>query len=181
MKKMLIMSSLVFGTVLHSIAADTNTGAAKKTNTSEKVSGEKKVVATKAASKTLSATERANHLTDQMIRDLRLNNYQARKLRAINLDKVNRMMAIEAKGGDASKVDTECKGVCKERDQELENILSIDQYSIYFSNRPGYYNLDKDYASGGYMKSASAKVDKDNLADNDDDETATASTQFASR
>ncbi len=179
MKKMLIMTSLVFGSVLHSIAADTNTGATKKSNTSEKVSGETKEVAkTTSASKSLSATARANHLTDQMIRDLRLNNYQGRKLRAINLEKVNRMMAIEAKGGDPNKVDMDCKGVCKERDQELEDILSTDQYSKYFSNRPAYYSLDKDYANGGFLEKASAKADRDALDNNDDDSDIQ---QYASR
>ena len=183
MKKMLVMTSLVFGSVLHSIAADTNSGVNTKTNASEKVSGETKAVATKkaTASKSLSATTRANHMTDQMIRDLRLNNYQGRKLRAINLEKVNRMMAIEAKGGDPTQVDMDCKGVCKERDQELENILSTDQYSKYFSNRPDYYKLDKDYAGGGYLENASAKAEKDNLKDNDDDSDFASKDQVASR
>ena len=178
MKKMLVMTSLVFGTVLHSIAADATTSG--KTNTTNKVSGETKTAATNkaTASKSLSATARANHLTDEMIRDLRLNNYQARKLRAINIEKVNRMMAIEAKGGDPSTVDMECKGVCKERDSELENILSTDQYSKYFSHRNNYYRFDKDYAGGGFLKKASAKVD--NLANNDDDTTADTQ-QYASR
>ena len=183
MKKMLVMTSLVFGSVLHSIAADANSGINTKSATSEKVSGETKAVATKkaTASKSLSATARANHLTDKMIRELRLNNYQARKLRAINLDKVNRMMAIEAKGGDPSQIDNDCKGVCKERDQELENILSTDQYSKYFSNRPDYYKLDKDYAGGGYLENASAKAEKDNLKDNDDDADFASKGQLASR
>ena len=183
MKKMLIMTSLVFGSVLHSIAADANSGINTKSAASEKVSGETKATATKkaTASKSLSATARANHLTDKMIRDLRLNNYQSRKLRAINLEKVNRMMAIEAKGGDPSHVENECLGVCKERDQELEDILSTDQYSKYFSNRPDYFKADKDYAGGGYLENASAKADKDNLKDNDDDADFASNGQLASR
>lgn len=177
MKKMLIMSSLVFGTVLHSIAADTNTSGKTTTN---KVAGETKTAAaTKTtAAKSISATSRANRLTDEMVRDLKLNNYQARKLRAINLDKVNRMIAIEAKGGDPSSVDMECKGVCKERDSELENILSTDQYSRYFSNRNSYFRYDRDFVTSGYLEKASAKAD--NLANNDDDISG-ESKQLASR
>ena len=41
--------------------------------------------------------ERADHLSTQMVRDLRLNNYQAEKLRAINADKVAKMAAMNAK------------------------------------------------------------------------------------
>ena len=183
MKKMLVMTSLVFGSVLHSIAADTNSGVNTKTNASEKVSGETKAVATKkaTASKSLSATTRANRMTDEMIRDLRLNNYQARKLRAINLEKVNRMMAIEAKGGDPSNVDNECFGVCKQSDAVLEDILSTDQYSKYFSNRSDYYKSDKSYKEGGYLENASAKAEKDNLKDNDDDAAYASNGQLASR
>ena len=177
------MTSLVFGSVLHSIAADANSGIIVKSNATEKATGETKAVATKkaTASKSLSATTRANYMTDKMIRDLRLNNYQGRKLRAINLDKVNRMMAIEAKGGDPTQVDNDCKGVCKQRDQELESILSTDQYSKYFSNRSDYYKADKDYAGGGYLENASAKAEKDNLKDNDDDAAFASSGQLANR
>jgi len=180
MKKMLIMTSLVFGSVLHSIAAEAEAGAKLKSTTSEKVSGETKTTATKTAavSKSLSATERANYLTNEMIRDLKLNNYQARKLRAINLDKVNRMMAIEAKGGDPSKVDNECFGVCKESDAVMENILSTEQYAKYFSSRKSYFSIDKDYAGGGFMKKATSKVDK---LDNNDDDTSADMQQVASR
>lgn len=181
MKKMLIMTSLVFGSVLHSIAADAEAGKTTKANASEKVSGETKTATkTAAVSKSLSATERANNLTNEMIRDLRLNNYQARKLRAINLEKVNRMMAIEAKGGDPTTVDNECYGVCKQSDAVLEDILSTDQYAKYFSNRKAYFNVDKEYANGGFLKKATSKADVDKL-DNNDDDTAADSPQLASR
>lgn len=181
MKKMLIMTSLVFGSVLHSIAAEAESGNKANSATSEKVSGETKTTATKTAavSKSLSVTERANHLTNEMIRDLKLNNYQARKLRAINMEKVNRMMAIEAKGGDPTKVDEECFGVCKQSDAVLEDILSTDQYTKYFSNRKGYYKIDKEYSNGGFQK-ATSKADVDKL-DNNDDDTADNGQQLASR
>lgn len=94
------------------------------------------------------ATERANRLSDQMIRELRLNNFQANRLRAINQDKVNKMMAIEEKyASDPAFVDKSCRGVCKERDKELESFLSADQYSSYFSARNKYYQFDKDFAA----------------------------------
>ena len=186
MKKMLIMTSLVFGSVLHSIAADANSGITVndnvKPNTSVKASGETKATTKKAtASKTLSATARANRMTDEMIRDLRLNNYQGRKLRAINLEKVHKMMAIEAKGGDPTNIDNECFGVCKQSDAVLEDVFSTDQYSKYFSNRSNYYKSDKDYKEGGYLDNASAKAEKDNLKDNDDDADIASKGQLASR
>ncbi|KAA9345786.1 hypothetical protein [Adhaeribacter soli] len=185
MKKMLVMSSLVFASALHTIAVEAGIGTNKKANNnSATVAADKKSGETKAApapKKMLSASQRANYLTDQMIRELKLNNYQARTLRAINLDKVTRMMAIEAKGGDPNQIDNDCKGVCKDRDKELENLLSTEQYSKYYGNRPNYYKLDKDYAMGGYLSQPTAKVEKDNLADNDDDATLSAGNQMASR
>ncbi len=183
MKKMLIMSSLVFASALHSIAVEAGIGETKKTVVTEKISGETKAAGktATASKKSLSATQRANHLTDRMIRDLRLNNFQARKMRQINLDKVNQMIAIEAAGGDVTQIDNLCKGVCKDRDKELEDLLSTEQYSIYFGNRPGYYKYDKDYANGGFLDGATSKVDKDSLDDNDDDEAAGTSSAVASR
>ncbi len=91
---------------------------------------------------------RADRLSNQMARDLRLNNYQATKLRAINADKIAKMAAIERKNaGNQKLIDDECNGVCKERDQELQAVLSNDQYSSYFGSRANYYKYDKDYAS----------------------------------
>ncbi|SFP76541.1 hypothetical protein [Hymenobacter arizonensis] len=91
---------------------------------------------------------RADRLSNQMVRDLRLNGYQAAKLRAINADKVAKMAAIERKNaGNPKLIDEECNGVCKERDQELQAVLSNDQYSSYYSARSNYYKLDKDFAS----------------------------------
>ncbi|WP_227785018.1 hypothetical protein [Hymenobacter sp. BT770] len=97
----------------------------------------------------LNAVEaRAARLSNQMVRDLHLNGYQAGKLRAINDDKIAKMAAIERKNaGNPAVIDAECKGVCKERDKELQDVLSNDQYSSYFSARSTYYKYDKDYAS----------------------------------
>lgn len=133
MKKIIIMSCLVFASAFQSIAQDNSP-----------------------------AQQRANKLSDQMIRDLRLNNFQASRLRAINQDKVNKMMEIEKKfAADPALVDKNCKGVCKERDKELEGFLSSDQYSKYFSSRTQYYKGDKDFAAQiGVKNTATAKNDK---------------------
>ena len=94
------------------------------------------------------ATQRANRLTDQMVKELRLNNFQANRLREINQDKVNKMIQIEDKyANDLAIVDKNCQGVCKERDKELESFLSSEQYSQYYSSRALYYKSDKDFAA----------------------------------
>lgn len=91
---------------------------------------------------------RADRLSKQMAHDLRLNNYQAAKVRAINADKIAKMAAIEQKNADNPKlVEEECNGVCKERDKELQAVLSNDQYSTYFGARANYYKYDKDFAN----------------------------------
>ena len=91
---------------------------------------------------------RAERLSTQMARDLRLNGYQAAKLRTINEDKVAKMAAIERKNaGNPKVIDEQCNGVCKERDQELRDVLSTDQYSAYYGARSTYYKYDRDYAT----------------------------------
>lgn len=97
--------------------------------------------------------ERAKRLSDQMVRELRLNGYQNTRLRAINNDKIAKMAAIEQRhAGNAKVIDEQCGLVCKERDQELQAVLSNEQYSTYYSSRSAYYRSDKDYAA----KSANA-------------------------
>lgn len=91
--------------------------------------------------------ERAQRLSEQMSRELRLNGYQAMKLRAINEDKIAKMAAIEQKhAGNPQLIDEQCKGVCKERDKELRAVLSNNQYSDYYDSRTSFYRYDKDYA-----------------------------------
>ncbi|TLM96852.1 hypothetical protein [Hymenobacter jeollabukensis] len=100
------------------------------------------------AKKTPVVQQRAERLSNQMARELRLNNYQTTKLRAINEDKVAKMAAIETKlAGNNQLIDQQCQGVCQERDRELRAVLTTDQYSNYFSNRSVYYKYDKDYAA----------------------------------
>ena len=91
---------------------------------------------------------RADRLSNQMVRELRLNNYQATKVRTINADKVAKMAAIERKNaGNPTLIEEECNGVCKERDREFQAFLSTDQYSSYFGSRATYNKTDRDYAS----------------------------------
>lgn len=98
--------------------------------------------------KTPAVQQRADRLSSQMSRELRLNNYQTTKLRAINQDKVAKMAAIETRhAGNAKLVDEQCQGVCQERDRELRAFLTTEQYSSYYSNRSAYYKYDKDYAA----------------------------------
>ncbi|OON70348.1 hypothetical protein [Hymenobacter sp. CRA2] len=106
------------------------------------------VQAQQPAKKNPVVQQRAERLSNQMSRQLRLNNYQTTKLRAINEDKVAKMAAIEAQhAGNTKVIDDQCQGVCRERDQELRAVLTTDQYSSYFSNRAAYYKYDKDYAA----------------------------------
>jgi hypothetical protein len=92
--------------------------------------------------------ERAQRLSEQMARELRLNGYQATKLRAINEDKIAKMAAIEQKhAGNPQLIEEQCKGVCKERDKELLSVLSNNQYSDYYDSRASFYRYDKDYAA----------------------------------
>ena len=91
---------------------------------------------------------RADRLSDQMVRDLRLNNYQATRLRTVNADKIAKMAAIERRNvGNQKLIDEQCNGVCKERDQEFQTFLSNDQYSSYFGSRGVYNKTDRDFAS----------------------------------
>ncbi|SNC65736.1 hypothetical protein SAMN06265337_1373 [Hymenobacter gelipurpurascens] len=92
--------------------------------------------------------ERARRLSDQMARDLRLNGYQTTKLRAINEEKVAKMAAIEQRHAGNQKVITEqCDAVCRERDKELQAVLSNDQYSNYYDSRAAFRKYDRDYAA----------------------------------
>jgi len=130
MKKIILMTCLGFVTTFSSIAQDNSP-----------------------------ATTRANRLSDLMIRELRLNNFQASRLRKINQDKVNKIMAIESKyANDPAKVNKISLEISKERDTELASILSADQFSMYYASRNQYYKSDKDFATQiGLKQNASTK------------------------
>jgi hypothetical protein len=135
MKKIIIMSCLSFATAFSSIAQDNNR-----------------------------SSERASRLSNQMIRDLRLNNYQASRIRAINQEKVNQMAAVESQyAGNPELVDKNCKGICKQRDKEVESFLSADQYGQYYASRSQYYKTDRDFASQIGLKNKVASRAKVNI------------------
>ncbi|WP_205503293.1 hypothetical protein [Rufibacter psychrotolerans] len=94
-----------------------------------------------------SAEQRAKNLSDKMIRDLQLNNYQSRKLREINLKNAQKMVDFETKyANNPAELEKCITGVCKERDRELEALLSTAQYSQYYSARKALNSYDRDYA-----------------------------------
>ncbi len=94
------------------------------------------------------AADRAERLSDLMVRDLRLNGYQAARLRAINADKTGKLEAAERKSiGNAPALEQQRASIHHERDQELQAVLSTDQYSSYFDARNRYDKAERDYAS----------------------------------
>src|SRR5690606_15541609 len=113
MKKLLAITFMVFGTVFGAFATGNNV--------------------------TVVAEKRANHLSEQMIRELRLNNYQANKVREINLDVAAQITEIEQKhAGNEQLIAEKCKDVLAVRDLEFEDILSTVQYNDYFGDRKMY-------------------------------------------
>jgi hypothetical protein len=103
---------------------------------------------TQASPRLNAVQERAERLSTRMARQLRLNGYQAARVRAINEDKVAKMAAIERKNaGNQKLIDQQCNGVCRERDQELQAVLSTDQYTNYYDTRSAYNKYDREYAS----------------------------------
>ncbi|GAB3534780.1 hypothetical protein GCM10027443_22440 [Pontibacter brevis] len=96
----------------------------------------------------VSAQERATNLSNEMIRDLGLNNYQSRKVNEINLDVAKQMLTIEKQyAGNQEKINELCNHVCAERDQKLENVLSTVQYKEYFGDRKSLVALDRQFMS----------------------------------
>ncbi len=94
------------------------------------------------------ATNRAERLSDYMVRDLRLNGYQATRLRAINADKTTKLEEAERRNAkNTAALDQQRTGILHERDQELKSVLSTDQYSNYYDARGRYNKADRDYAS----------------------------------
>lgn len=135
MKKLLVTTMMIFGIVY---------GAAATGNVS------------------LIAEKRANHLSDQMIKELRLNNYQANKIREINLDVAAQITEIELNyAGNKKLIEEECKAVLAARDLEFEDVLSTVQYNDYFGDRKMYSKTDREF-----MASLNGQG-SENLASND--------------
>lgn len=92
-------------------------------------------------------SERAEHLSEQMARDLRLNGYQSARLRAINHDKVSKLEAAERQyATNPTQLDQQAQAIGQERDQELQAVLTTDQYTDYFDARKRYAQADRNYA-----------------------------------
>lgn len=105
--------------------------------------------ATATGNSSMIAEKRANHLSDQMIRELRLNNYQANKIRAINMDVAAQLTEIELNfEGNAQLIEEKCKEVLAARDLEFEDVLSTVQYNDYFGDRKMYSKVDKEFVAG---------------------------------
>lgn len=97
---------------------------------------------------TISVKERVNHLTDEMIRELRLNNYQANEIREINTSIVEKMMAIETEfKGDQKMIDQKVKALFNDRDRKLENVLSTVQYNKYYGKRTAFNKIDQEFVA----------------------------------
>lgn len=115
--------------------------------------------------------ERANHLSDQMIRDLRLNNYQANECREINTEVISKIAAIENEfAGNQEMIDQKTKKVLAERDLKLENILSTVQYNKYFGKRTAFNKADQEFV---------AKINTQNSNNASTEAMSTASTNDA--
>ena len=146
MKKLLVTTLIVFGTAFGAFATGNNVSVV--------------------------AEKRANHLSEQMIRELRLNNYQANKVREINMDVAAKITAIEQKNaGNEQLIAEECKGVLAARDLEFEDILSTVQYNDYFGDRKMYSKVDREFVAnldqvGSQDLATNQKAEKSALASN---------------
>ena len=90
--------------------------------------------------------QHARELSYQMTRDLRLNGYQKTRIQAINEDKQARIIAIiQQNEGNDKLIKDQCDAVCKERDKELQAVLSTDQYSNYYGSRKEYNAFSMNY------------------------------------
>lgn len=108
----------------------------------------------------VSAEKRAQHLTDKMIKELRLNNYQARKLKDVNQDLVDKLISIETKYSDnPTLLEEKCQDACRQRDVALETFLSTNQYSQFYGLRANLYKLDKEFASKEQEERLNVKKD----------------------
>jgi hypothetical protein len=135
MKKLLAMLCMMVGSVC-TANAKSGTNSAESGKALAKL--DKKVA--------LVAEKRASHLSDKMIVDLGLNNYQSRKIREINKEVVAKKLLVEAEfAGNQSAIDQKCKEICDVRDVQLENILSTKQYNEYFGHRKIYNQTEKEF------------------------------------
>lgn len=134
MKKLVVMTCMMFGYVY---VANAN-GDVKTPDSKISSAVESKVAAL--------VEKRAENLSDKMVRELRLNNYQSRKVRAINIEVVAKKVAVEKEFADNQEmINQKCKAICATRDVALENVLSTEQYNDYFGSRKVYDQTEKDF------------------------------------
>jgi hypothetical protein len=136
MKKLLAMICMMVGCSFASHAkSETKTSGTKATKLDKKIA--------------LVAENRANYLSDVMIKDLGLNNYQSRKMREINKEVVAQKMAVETSfAGNQEFINQKCREICAERDRQLESVLSTRQYNEYFGDRKIYDQTEKEFMAG---------------------------------
>ncbi|MGI4875683.1 MAG: hypothetical protein ACRYFX_31385 [Janthinobacterium lividum] len=92
-------------------------------------------------------TDRAEHLSAQIVRDLHLNGYQSSQLRAINTEKMTKLDALEHQyANDPTALADKSKVIAQERDKELQGLLTTDQYTDYLDARKRYTQADQEYA-----------------------------------
>ncbi|MBC5992163.1 hypothetical protein [Pontibacter cellulosilyticus] len=149
MKKLLAMVCMVLG-----CAGAVNASGGTKTTTKKTNKLDKRTMVV--------AEKRANHLSDKMIVDLGLNNYQSRKIREINNDVVAQKMAVEAEfAGNQAIIDQKCKEICSVRDVKLESILSTRQYNEYFGDRKVYNQTEKEFMASLYQPAGNQTASSD--------------------
>lgn len=94
---------------------------------------------------------RAQKMTDRMVKELSLNDQQAKEVQALNLQMANQMKDRKA-GMDKKELCDSCKKIVKERkadmkkvrgdfkmnkemrNEQLKKILTKDQYDLYMKN-----------------------------------------------
>ncbi|WP_299701141.1 hypothetical protein [uncultured Pontibacter sp.] len=123
--------------------------------------------ATATGNVSLVAEKRANHLSDQMIKELRLNNYQSNKVRAINLDVAAQITEIEQKfEGNEQLIAEKCKDVLAVRDLAFEDVLSTVQYNDYFGDRKMYSKVDREFMANLSEQGTQNLASNENASEN---------------
>jgi hypothetical protein len=137
LKKVVMLGALAAGIATGANAQASDAGPGVATNKPASAGVDKSLMQKRVAA-----------LNSKMQQDLRLNNFQSAKLRAINAQVVAKMMEAEMQyANDPDQQDKACRGVCKQRDNSLADILSTDQYTKYYGSREAYYKLDRSSAS----------------------------------
>ncbi|MEO6904516.1 MAG: hypothetical protein ABI315_15400 [Bacteroidia bacterium] len=117
MKKKLIVAVMALGAL--TVSAQTDNAANNSQNNKKSID----------KSQRPDANTRATKMTDQMTKKLLLTEDQKPKVLAINLDKAKKVDALRA-STDKNKKElmTNRKAIEQERDTELKNVLTLDQY-----------------------------------------------------